>query len=111
MLTKDKEIEIVDKYNKGSSISQLSKEYGIYWRGIKNILKNYGVETRTFYKINENYSIVYFGSSKHPECKSILEDNEEIYLIEKTDEINNLSISHNKIPFVITVFCFLKIIF
>lgn len=55
MLTKDKEIEIVDKYNQGVSISQLSREYNIYWRGIKNILINNGVTTRTFYHIDENY--------------------------------------------------------
>ena len=55
MLTKDEEVEIINKYNQGISISQLSREYGIYWRGIKNILTNNGVITRTFYKINEQY--------------------------------------------------------
>lgn len=50
-------------------------------------------------KINQNYSIVYFGSSKHPECKSILEDNEEIHLIQEADEVSNLNISNDKIFF------------
>ena len=50
-------------------------------------------------KINDNYKVVYFGSSKHPECKSILEDNEDICLIEKPNEILDINIENKKIFF------------
>lgn len=50
-------------------------------------------------KINEGFDIVYYGSKKHPECKSILEDNENIHLIENINDIKNLNITNNKIFF------------
>ena len=50
-------------------------------------------------KEKESYSIIYFGTSSHPECKSIIEDHKDLKLIEKIEDIDKLDISNNKLFF------------
>lgn len=50
-------------------------------------------------KEKESYSIIYFGTSSHPECKSIIEDHKDLNLIEKIEDIDKLDISNNKLFF------------
>ena len=54
-MIQDKEIAIVDKYNKGMSINKLSKEYGLDWHRVERILTKNNVMLRQRYKINEHY--------------------------------------------------------
>lgn len=55
MITKDKEKEIIDKYNNGMSINKLSKEYELDWHWIERMLIRNNVALRKQYKINEHY--------------------------------------------------------
>ena len=55
MITKDEEFEIIDKYNNGTSINKLSKEYKLDWHWIERMLIRNGILIRRQYKINENY--------------------------------------------------------
>lgn len=55
MITKDKEFEIIDKYNNGMSINQIVKEYGLSWHKIEKMLLNNNVQLRRRYRINEHY--------------------------------------------------------
>lgn len=52
-----------------------------------------------FKKEKDNYSIIYYGAKNHPECKAILEDHLDIYLIESINDIYKLNISNDKIFF------------
>lgn len=55
MFTKDKEIEIIDKYNSGMSINKIAKEYDLDWHKIEKILIKNNVKIKRQYKINESY--------------------------------------------------------
>ena len=55
MITKEKELEIIDKYIKGTSINKLSKEYKLDWHWLERMLIRNDVSIRRQYKINENY--------------------------------------------------------
>jgi hypothetical protein len=55
MITKEKEIEIIGKYNNCISINKLSKEYNLDWHWIERMLIRNNVLIRRQYKINENY--------------------------------------------------------
>ena len=55
MIIKEKEIEIIDKYNSGASINALSKNYNLDWHWIERMLIRNGVALRRQYKINESY--------------------------------------------------------
>jgi len=52
-------------------------------------------------KINDNYTVLYYGKLNHPECKAVLNDNDDIILITKLDDVNNINIKNlnNKIFF------------
>lgn len=54
-ITKEKETEIVDKYNNGMSINKLSKEYGLDWHWIERMLIRNDVVIKRQYKINDTY--------------------------------------------------------
>lgn len=53
---------------------------------IQNIVKE---------KIKEGYTIIYYGKQNHPEANSIINDNDNIYLVNNTQDINNLSLDSN----------------
>ena len=55
MITKEKEIEIIDKYINGTSINKLSKEYELDWHWIERMLIRNNVAIKRQYKINETY--------------------------------------------------------
>ena len=55
MITKDVELEIIDKYNSGININKLSKEYNLDWHWIEKMLTRNNVVLRKQYKINEYY--------------------------------------------------------
>ena len=52
-----------------------------------------------FEKEKENYEIIYYGNKNHPECKSILEDHNNIHLIQSINDIYKLDIKTDKILF------------
>ena len=52
-----------------------------------------------FEKEKENYEIIYYGNKNHPECKSILEDHNNIHLIQSINDIYKLDIKIDKILF------------
>lgn len=52
-----------------------------------------------FEKEKENYEIIYYGNENHPECKSILEDHNNIHLIQSINDIYKLDIKTDKILF------------
>lgn len=52
-----------------------------------------------FEKEKENYEIIYYGNKNHPECKSILEDHNNIHLIQSINDIYTLDIKTDKILF------------
>ena len=55
MITIEKEVEIIDKYNNGISINKLSKEYNLDWHWIERMLIRNNIIVRRQYNINEKY--------------------------------------------------------
>lgn len=53
---------------------------------IQNIIKE---------KIVEGYTIIYYGKANHPEANSIINDNNNIYLVSNIDDVNNLILNIN----------------
>lgn len=57
------------------------------------------IQDLIFDKEKEGYKIIYFGSSNHPECKAIIEDHQDIFLIENEIDAQKLNINNDKILF------------
>lgn len=54
---------------------------------IQSIVKNKG---------KEGYTIIYYGKSNHPEANAIMNDNDNIYLVNNVNEVNDLIIEKTK---------------
>ena len=50
-------------------------------------------------KINNGYTVIYYGKLNHPECKAVLNDNDNIILVTNINDVNNINISNDKLFF------------
>ena len=100
--------EDLENINSGSIIitahglSEKKKEY-IRQKGL-NIVDTTCLEVNKIDSIikeksNNGYTIIYYGIKNHPECKAIMENNDDIILINKDTNINDLDIKNNKLFF------------
>ncbi len=50
-------------------------------------------------KIHDGYTVLYYGKLNHPECKAVLNDNNNIILITSINDIKNINVGNKKIFF------------
>lgn len=50
-------------------------------------------------KINNGYTVIYYGKLNHPECKAVLNDNDNIILVTNINDVNNINITNDKLFF------------
>ena len=50
-------------------------------------------------KINDGYTVIYYGKLNHPECKAVLNDNDNIILVTNINDVNNININSDKLFF------------
>lgn len=62
----------------------------------KEVLK---IQTLVKEKINDGYTVIYYGKLNHPECKAVLNDNDNIILVTNINDVNNININSDKLFF------------
>lgn len=50
-------------------------------------------------KIDNGYTVIYYGKLNHPECKAVLNDNDNIILVTNIHDVNNININNDKLFF------------
>lgn len=50
-------------------------------------------------KIDNGYTVIYYGKLNHPECKAVLNDNDNIILVTNINDVNNININNDKLFF------------
>ena len=50
-------------------------------------------------KIDNGYTVLYYGKLNHPECKAVLNDNDNIILVTNINDVNNININNDKLFF------------
>lgn len=62
----------------------------------KEVLK---IQTLVKEKINDGYTVIYYGKLNHPECKAVLNDNDNIILVTNINDVKNININSDKLFF------------